>query len=93
MNKIELDTIIIRNNTIVASSIGDDIVMISIEKGKYYNMAAIGSRIWDLIKDDISARTVCNQLCREFDVSPEQCQTDVLNLLNDLADENLILVR
>ena len=93
MKNLSLDSIIVRNNDIVFSDIDGDVIMMSIQKGKYYSMEEIGSRIWELIKDDMEVSTLCKVLCEEYNIEKEQCKIDVLKFLNDLAEENLIHVR
>ena len=93
MKKVELDSIVKRNNTIVTSSIDNDIVMISIERGKYYSMESIGSRIWELMNEELTVKDLCDKLCNKYNVDVEQCQSDVLHLLKDLVNENLIIIQ
>jgi hypothetical protein len=38
----------------------------------------------------IQVKEIIEQLQKEYDVSEQQCKTDVLNLLNDLKSNQLI---
>jgi len=74
------------------SKIGDEIVLLTIESGKYFKVDAVGSRIWEIIKEPIIIKLLLNQLTEEYDVSFEQCQQDVMEFLERLKEDQLILL-
>lgn len=74
------------------SKVGDEIVLLTLESGKYFKIDAIGSRIWELIKQPLTFDQLCHNLLEEFDASPGQIQTDVELFLNRCLDDHLILV-
>ena len=81
-----------RNNEVFASEIDDEVVMMNIDTGKYYGMDAIGSRIWELIADEIQVKELIGKLMEEYDVEEEQCRKDVLEFLNQLNANKLLQV-
>jgi len=81
-----------RNNEVFASEIDDEVVMMNIDTGKYYGMDAIGSRIWELIEDEIQVKDLIDKLMEEYDVEEEQCRKDVLEFLNQLNANKLLQV-
>jgi len=64
----------------------------NIQTGKYYGLDEIGTRIWELMKEEIEVKKIINELRKEFDVSEQQCKKDVLTLLGDLEKNQLIEV-
>ena len=91
-NTIGPDTVVAQIEELVSSDLDGETVMMSVKNGKYYGMDAIGSRIWALIKQPRSVADVCNILLEEFDVRREQCERDVLDFLNNLAEDKLVRV-
>ena len=87
---ITAETIIGRSRDIVSSDIDGEAVMMSIEKGKYYGMDPIASRIWELMEKPINVGDMVGILMEEYDVAPADCEKDVLGFLNDLIDEKLV---
>jgi len=87
---IKSDSIIKKNHEILASDIDGETVMMSIENGKYYGMDEIGSRIWGLINGENTPATIIDKLLKEFDVSREECMTDVMDFLEELKKNELI---
>jgi len=86
------DTIISRIVEVVAAEMDGEIVMISIENGKYYGMDSIASRIWELIEAPKSVAEVVRILGEEYEVKQQQCQEDILGFLNCLHKEGLVKV-
>lgn len=74
------------------SKIGDEIVLLTIESGKYFKVDTIGSRIWELIKEPTTIDALCDQLLAEYDTTLEQCQADVIPFLEKLHADQLIKI-
>jgi hypothetical protein len=86
------DTIISRIVEVVAAEMDGEIVMISIENGKYYGMDSIASRIWELIEVPKSVAEVVRILGEEYEVEQQQCQADIFGFFDCLHKEGLIKV-
>jgi len=89
---ISAETVVCQGDDTVFSTIDGETVMMSISNGMYYGMDTIGSRIWELIAQPRKVMDLCHMLQDEFDVEQEPCLRDVLEFLNDLADENIVKV-
>ena len=89
---IKTESYIKRNKEIFASEIDDEVVMMNVDTGKYYGMDTVGSRIWELIAEEIQVKEVINKLMEEYDVGEEQCEKDVLEFLNELYENKLVQV-
>jgi Coenzyme PQQ synthesis protein D (PqqD) len=74
----------------LAAKIGEELVMMSAEKGNYIGLSEVGARIWQLIETPQHLETVCKQLQQEFDVAPDVCRTDVKTFLNELEKHGAI---
>ncbi len=89
---IHLDSVVRRTNEIVTGNIQNEIVMMSIENGKYYGMNPVGSRIWELIENKVKVSSLCKALQKEFDVQSTVCRSEVLTFLNTLYAKNLLSI-
>lgn len=76
---------------LITSKIGDEIVLMTIESGKYFSINQVGSQIWELIKQPTTAEEVCRELIGEYTVSMEQCLNDTLPFLNKLHEDGLLV--
>ncbi len=74
----------------LAAKVGDELVMMSAEKGNYIGLSEIGARIWELIETPRDVDAVCAQLQDEFEVAPEVCRAEVETFLNELVKHGAI---
>lgn len=74
----------------LAAKIGDELVMMSAEKGHYIGLSEVGARIWELIESPRDVEAVCAQLLQEYDVTPTVCRADVETFLNELMKHGAI---
>lgn len=74
----------------LSAKVGDEMVMMSAEKGNYIGLSEVGARIWELIETPQDVDTVCAQLQREFDVADDVCRADVDRFLRELAKHGAI---
>ena len=86
------DMFVVRSDDFITSTVDDDLVMMSLEKGIYYGLDAIGSQIWENIAKPISVSALCHKLIGQYEVDSAQCQTDVLAFLHELLNEEMIHV-
>ncbi len=89
---ISKSTIVRQHSDIVSSPCDGETVMMSIEKGNYYGMEPVASRIWELIGKPAKVGDIIDMLTDEYEVSHEDCEKDVLYFLNELASDNMIEV-
>lgn len=89
---IDLQSTIARNEEIIFSDMGDETVMMSIDKGEYYGLDPMGRRIWELLEKPAQVNAICDTLCCEYNVTPEQCARDVLAFLNQLFEKEIIKI-
>ena len=76
----------------LSARVGDEIMMMSPEHGKYIGVNEVGARIWELIETPSEVATVCEELQREFEVSPETCEAEVNSFLAEMEKHGAIVV-
>lgn len=93
MKSISLNDIVSQAKGNLASQMGGETVMMSIESGKYYNLGEIGGRIWESIAAPVSISELVTKLTEEYDVSTEDCTSQVISFLDHLASEKLVVIQ
>lgn len=88
--EIGLNTIVSKATGLVAADMDGEKVMLSIEKGKYFGMNGIGSRIWDLLEKPLTIREMVSALQKEYEVEEKTCLQDVQAFLNKLHAQELV---
>jgi len=91
-DQLTLDTIIRRSDALLSASLGDDVVMMDVEQGAYYGLEAVASRIWALTEQPMSVGSLCERLVTEYQISPEQCQQEVLAFLGELLNQQIVQI-
>lgn len=90
--QFSLDTRIVASAKQVSSLIDDETVILSLTNGFYYGLDAVGSRIWNLIQVPIAVRCIHTTLLGEYEVNSQQCEHDILLLIEALSQAELIEV-
>ncbi|MFH1130054.1 MAG: lasso peptide biosynthesis PqqD family chaperone [Pseudomonadota bacterium] len=67
-----------------------EFVILNLSNSQYYSLNEVGSRIWSLVQQPISINEIRNAVIDEYEVDPEQCERELLVLLEQLHREGLI---
>jgi hypothetical protein len=89
---LQLDTIVTRADGVVTSNLDGEVVMMSIDRGKYYGLDAIASQIWELLETPCSIRALCDQLLPQYDVGRQQGEVDVLGFCQQAREQGIIRI-
>ena len=74
----------------LAAKVGDELVMMSAEKGNYLGLTEVGTRIWELVEVPRTIEDLCAQLVIEFDVTQDVCRAEVETFLRELEEHGAI---
>ena len=92
MNDITLQSLVTRNDEIVAGKIEDKLAAMSIETGKYYMLNTTGGRIWELLDEPRTVAELCAALTTEFKITPEACRKEAIDFLAQLALRKIVVI-
>jgi hypothetical protein len=90
---LSVNSSIVAADAQVSSDLGGEVAILHLKAGVYYGLDAVGARIWDLIQEPRTAEEVRDVLVSEYEVEPDRCESDLITLLQRLADERLIEVK
>jgi hypothetical protein len=85
-----VDSTIARSGEVISSEVENELVMMSLENGKYYGIDSIGGDIWKMIESPILISEICNRLMKEYNVDKSTCTNDVFVFLDQLKEQKLI---
>ena len=89
---ININNVVSRRNDIDTTDLNGEIVMMDLEKGRYFSLNGVGSRIWEIIEEPIGINKIVDCLLEEYDVNRNECEENVLEFLGKLDDANIIAV-
>lgn len=92
MSKVSLNSTIVRSRDQVSTDLGGEAVILGLQSGEYFELKAVGARIWDEIREPKTAQEILNVLLNDYAVEHERCEHDLLAILEKLADEGLVEV-
>ena len=84
------DSCVVLSDEQVSTSLGQETVILGMEDGVYYGLDAVGARVWALLATPHRVSELVRAVVGEFDVTSEQCERDVLALLDDLSERRLV---
>jgi len=84
------DSCVVVSDEQVSTSLGEETVILGMGDGVYYGLDAVGARVWALLATPRRVSELVQAVVVEFDVTPEQCERDVLALLEDLCERRLV---
>ena len=85
-----LDTTLVRNPSLTTAELDGEVVMLSLETNRYYGLNSVGTRIWEILAQPMTLAQVCDILMNEYDVTREQCETEVLAVAEKMFQEKLV---
>ena len=89
---INLETIINKNLEIDDTDLDGEKVMMNLDKGQYFMMNEVGSRIWEIINEPINVKGIIETLRSEYEVDEEICKDTVVEFLGRLNNAELISI-
>jgi len=90
---LSVHSVVVAANDQVSCLLGEESAILNMKNSVYYGMNAVGTRIWNLLKQPRSVRELRDAVLDEYDVEPAVCERDLLELLEQLRREGLIEVR
>lgn len=67
-------------------------ILFNAEKGVYYGLNPVGTRIWHLLKQNKNLTEISRIVAGEYDADAEKIREDLLKLTQDLAKHALLEV-
>ena len=89
---IDLNSIVSHREDIDTTDLDGEKVMMDLEKGQYFALNSVASRIWEVIESPISVNKVVDTLLEEYEVEREECEKSVLEFIKGLEDASLVSV-
>ena len=90
---VSLNSVVTVSKDLVTADLGEEIAILYLENGVYYGLDAVGARIWDLIQEPKRVSEVRDNILAEYDVEPDRCKSELLDLLEELASQGLVEIQ
>jgi hypothetical protein len=77
----------------IFTDLDGEVVILNLKTGIYYGLNGVGSSIWYLIQHPKAISEIKDALIAQYKVEPDQCEKDLLALLDTLQDEGLVEIK
>ena len=92
LNPITLAQRATRSDDALFQEVGGEAVLLDLASERYIGLDPVGTRIWALLAPAPVLEQVHASLCAEFDADPARIETDLLALVQQLAEAGLIRI-
>ena len=86
-------SLVVATGNQVSTELAGKTAILNLKNQTYYSLDEVGSQVWHLLRQPRRVAEVRDALVQEYDVEPDQCERDLLALLQQLAEQGLIEVR
>jgi Coenzyme PQQ synthesis protein D (PqqD) len=87
------DNYIARSSAIAARLIGGEMMIMSAVDSTFFTLNEVGTAIWQAADGRTPLSIIVSQnICAEFDVTPEQAQVDAEQFVKDLAQYGILRI-
>ena len=83
-------TVISRSPSVLTAEVDGEIVMMSIEQGRYFGLDDIGSDIWKRIEPPCSFSALVDGLAADYEADRASIAADVQALLDRMAEQDVV---
>jgi hypothetical protein len=83
---------IVASSTVLSTELDDELVLMDITTGTYFNLEAVSLEIWRALAKPIAVSELCDRLIATYDAPEERIRTAVLRFLQQLQEHELITV-
>ena len=78
------------NEDVLFQELQGEAVLLNLKSGIYFGLDPIGTRIWQLFSTHQLVSEITRVIVDEYEVTADQCETDVLRLVAELEKQNLV---
>ena len=85
----ERSTIVVTKDQVSADLSGEAAIL-NLKTSTYFGLNTVGASIWKLVREPKTVSQIRDAIIQEYDVEPDRCEHDILELLQELSRHGLI---
>ena len=75
---------------VISQEVSGETVLLDLESENYFGLDAVGTRIWQLIKENDNLQAIYDTLLEEYEVEEQRLQTDLEAILGEITQLGLV---
>lgn len=92
-HKLTLNSTVLPSKSQASSELLGEAVILELKSGIYYGLNETGSLIWNSIQESKTLVEIRDVILKEYEVESDLCAEYILQLVEDLADKGLVVVK
>lgn len=92
MTKPSLTTCVRINDDVLFQELQGESVLLNLKSGVYFGLDKVGTRVWQLIRENKDLAAVLDSMVQEYDVTAEKCSQDLLDLVAKMVEQGLVTI-
>lgn len=80
-----------RADGLLTAEVGEELLMMSVEQGRYFNLNSVGARIWELLATPMTTAGLMEALTAEYDVDPATALSQIEGFVGALRERGLLV--
>ena len=87
---ININSVVCVREDIDTTDLDGDKVMMDLEKGQYFALNSVASRIWEELENPVKVSNIVESLLKEYEVEKDTCEESVIEFIEGLNNAGLI---
>jgi len=78
---------------ILTQQLEDELILLDTEKGQYFSLNEVGSRMWTLLQQGKDLEGVLNDMLQEYEVEESKLRADLAKFVDKLTSQGFLQPR
>ena len=87
---MNLDSRLSIPTSVISRGVGDETVLLDLDKGIYFGLDSVGQRIWESIGLGLTLGETAAVIVSEYEVDAAKAQSDVIEFARELVERGLL---
>jgi hypothetical protein len=88
--KLGIESRVVVSKDQVSCDLEGEAAILNLKNSVYYGLDPVGARVWQLIQEPMTLAQIRDVLRAEYDVEASQLETDIRDLVEQMAEQGLI---
>lgn len=88
---LTVDSVVSRVTDVLSTQVDGEYVLMSPDL-TYHGVEGVGNRIWDLLDEPMSVAELVAAIIAEYDVTPEQAESDLVGFIGEMQSKGLMTI-
>jgi hypothetical protein len=88
--KLGIESRVVVSKDQVSCDLEGEAAILNLKNSVYYGLDPVGARVWQLIQEPTTLAQIRDVLRAEYDVDASQLETDIRDLVEQMAEQGLI---